>query len=107
MRPVLLVASVAQRTGEDVFRICAREVGDVVTALPDGELGDRANGITVLAYRGDAALYWIPDSRLCGFRDDGGWRNVVIEFSGIVRCARRHLHGGRVGETSSSSLLEL
>jgi len=50
---VLLVGSVARPadgwTVEDVFTRCADVLGDLVSMLPDGELGDRSQWITYIA----------------------------------------------------------
>jgi hypothetical protein len=60
---LLLVGSVARPedgwTVEDVFRRCASTLGEYVTMLPDGEIGDRNQWITYIArhaYYGNAAL---------------------------------------------------
>ena len=46
---VLLLGSVPFDTAEQVFRTCAECVGDLVTGLPDGEVGYRAQWINFLA----------------------------------------------------------
>jgi hypothetical protein len=50
---VLLLGSVARPEDgwsvEDVFRRCAAQLGDEVSMLPDGELGDRSQWITFIA----------------------------------------------------------
>jgi hypothetical protein len=84
---VLLVGSIA-RLGEDwtaekVLRICAETLGDRVSMLPDGELGDRSQWITYIArhaYHGHPDLEtrshhtyedWLPE----GYDDQ--WRFAV------------------------------
>lgn len=44
-----LVGSVPFDTAEDVFRVCAEGVGDLVTCLPDGEVRFRIEWINFLA----------------------------------------------------------
>jgi hypothetical protein len=46
---VVLVGSVPFETAEDVFRACADGVGDLVSCLPDGEVGYRIEWINFLA----------------------------------------------------------
>ena len=46
---VLLVGSVRFDTAEEVFRTCAEGVGDLVSSLPDGEVGYRIQWINFLA----------------------------------------------------------
>lgn len=48
---VHLVGSVPRNTIEEVFEICASELGDYLVSLPDGEVGDRADYNTFVAYR--------------------------------------------------------
>ena len=48
---VHLVGSVPRDTVEEVFEICSREIGNCLVSLPDGEVGDRADYNTFVAYR--------------------------------------------------------
>lgn len=48
---VLLVGSVPLQTAEEVFRICAQTIGNAVSCLPDGEVGDRSVWVNFQAYR--------------------------------------------------------
>ena len=48
---VHLVGSVPRRTVDEVFEICAREIGGDIATLPDGEVGERADYNTFVAYR--------------------------------------------------------
>jgi hypothetical protein len=86
---LLLVGSVARPedgwTVEDVFRRCASTVGEYVTMLPDGELGDRNQWITYIArhaYYGNPALetvsrHTFDDWKAKDYNDQ--WRFVVRE----------------------------
>ena len=49
--PVHLVGSMPFDTAEEVLRATAAEIGDLVTALPDGEVGDRRNWVRYLPQR--------------------------------------------------------
>jgi hypothetical protein len=49
--PALLVGSVPLDSAEDVLRASAAELGDVVEAYPDGEVGERINWVFYLAVR--------------------------------------------------------
>jgi hypothetical protein len=51
MRELLLVGSVPLQTPERVLRTCGDAIGEYVTALPDGEVGDRINWVDFLALR--------------------------------------------------------
>ena len=48
---MLLIGSVPFETSEEVFRACADGVGDLVSCLPDGEVGYRKQWINFLAAR--------------------------------------------------------
>ncbi len=48
--PLMLVGSVPLGTAEEALAVCAREIGDLVTALPDGETGYRTNWVNYQAY---------------------------------------------------------
>lgn len=48
---VLLVGSMPFDTVEDAFRCAASELGDLVSALPDGEVGERRNWVRYLPLR--------------------------------------------------------
>lgn len=48
---VHLVGSVACATTEDVFRLCSERIGMDLVSLPDGEVGDREDYNTFVAYR--------------------------------------------------------
>jgi hypothetical protein len=48
---VHLVGSVACPTTEDVFRLCSSRIGSDIVSLPDGEVGDREDYNTFVAYR--------------------------------------------------------
>jgi hypothetical protein len=50
-RDLLLVGSVPLETPQEVFETCARGIGDLLPAIPDGEVGERSCWIQVLAYR--------------------------------------------------------
>ena len=95
---VLLVGSIARLdddwTVEDVFRRSAAALGDHVTMLPDGELGDRSQWITFIArhtYYGHPDLEtrsrhtyddWLPK----GYDDQ--WRFAVREGVDEIRFER-------------------
>lgn len=51
LRDLMLVGSIPRTTVRDVFEICAETVGDLVSFLPDGEIGDRLSWINYLCYR--------------------------------------------------------
>ncbi|MGH7961604.1 MAG: hypothetical protein ACRERD_07215 [Candidatus Binatia bacterium] len=46
----LLVGSIPLASAEEVFRTCGRLLGDRLSSLPDGEVGDRTFWITYVAY---------------------------------------------------------
>lgn len=48
---LLLVGSVPLDTSEEVLRLCGRMLGDHVSCLPDGEVGDRIWWVPMLGYR--------------------------------------------------------
>ena len=48
---VHLVGSVPRKTVEEVFTICSHEIGSDIRCVPDGEVGDRADYNTFVAYR--------------------------------------------------------
>jgi hypothetical protein len=41
LRELLLIGSVPMATVDDVFRVCGRDLGQWLSAMPDGEVGDR------------------------------------------------------------------
>lgn len=47
----LLVGSVPLSSAEEVMLACGRELGSHLTAVPDGETGDRSIWIVFQAYR--------------------------------------------------------
>ena len=48
---VHFVGSMPRDTVEEVFEVCVREAGDYIVGLPDGEVGDRTDFTTFVAYR--------------------------------------------------------
>lgn len=50
-RNLMLVGSIAYDTAEDTFRAIAPALGDSLTFMPDGEIGERISWINHLAYR--------------------------------------------------------
>ena len=84
---LLLVGSVARPEDgwsvEDVLRHCASALGEYVTMLPDGEVGDRNQSITYIArhaYHGNPALRTVSrhtyeDWKPRGYNDQ--WRFAV------------------------------
>jgi hypothetical protein len=91
---LLLVGSVARPedgwTVEDVFRRCASTLGEYVTMLPDGEIGDRNQWITYIArhaYYGNAALetlsrHTFDDWKARDYNDQ--WRFAVRDGVDVV-----------------------
>jgi hypothetical protein len=64
--PVVLVGSVPLPTVQDVLHTCARELGPLVDAFPDGEVGERINWVyylVVRTYRGHPALELVQDGQ--------------------------------------------
>ena len=41
LRELLLIGSVPMPTVDDVFHVCGRDLGEWLSAMPDGEVGDR------------------------------------------------------------------
>ena len=51
LKDLMLVGSVPCATVRDVFEVCGETVGDMVSFLPDGEIGDRLSWVNYLCYR--------------------------------------------------------
>ncbi len=95
---VLLLGSVARPEDgwdvEDVFRCCAETLGDYVSMLPDGELGDRSQWITYIARHvygqhpdlATLSRHTFEDWKPRGYGDQ--WRVTVREGVGTIRFPR-------------------
>lgn len=97
---VLLVGSIARPEDgwavEDVFRHCAENLGEYVSMLPDGEIGDRSTWITYIARH---VYYGHPDLVTLSRHTFDDWkpRNYNDQWRFAVRAGVDHLQFARIG----------